>query len=455
MQKKISRRELLKHVVAGSGVALLAACGGEPAPAADQPTPAADAGATTAAPTMMAGEMGSTVTVTYWGSFSDTLGEAEQQLVANFNSAQDEVELVYEYQGNYEATAQKFAAALQANTIPDVVLLSDVWWFKFYLSESIRELDDLASEAGITFADYVPVLLEEGVRQGQHYWIPFARSTPLFYYNKTIWQEAGLPDRAPQTWAEFQEWAPQLTTDDRRAFAHPNSASYVAWLFQGVAWQFGGQYSNGFEMTMLDENTVRAGEFYRETVNQMQWAALTDDLNRDFLGGSTASMMASTGGLAGIQATADFDVGVGFLPEEQQFGCPTGGAGFAIPSGAPAEKQLAAMKFIAFATNEQGATFWAKNTGYMPVNNKAVQSEEMQQFFMENPNFKTAVDQLPKTRAQDAARVFVPNGDQIIGKGLERILVNNEEVQVAFNDVTTELNQAAEPIIRDLEAREG
>ncbi|MDQ1300330.1 MAG: sn-glycerol 3-phosphate transport system substrate-binding protein, partial [Chloroflexota bacterium] len=86
--------------------------------------------------------------------------------------------------------------------------------------------------------------------------------------------------------------------------------------------------------------------------------------------------------------------------------------------GLPAEKQQAAVKWITFATSPEITTFWAKTTGYMPVRKRAAQSAEMQVYFKERPTFKTAVDQLPKTRPQDAARVFVPNGDQIIGKGL-------------------------------------
>ena len=70
--------------------------------------------------------------------------------------------------------------------------------------------------------------INEGNRDGQQYWIPFARSTPLFYYNKELFTEAGLTD-APKTWDEFVAVAPNLVTKDgdtitRSAFAHPNSA---------------------------------------------------------------------------------------------------------------------------------------------------------------------------------------------------------------------------------------
>ncbi|MBX0328713.1 ABC transporter substrate-binding protein [Oscillochloris sp. ZM17-4] len=456
---KLTRRQMLRGMIASGGVAILAACGAAPAaPAAPAATDAPAAAAPTSAPAVAAAP--SATTITYWGSFSGGLGEAEAAMVKAFNESQSEVQVEYQFQGSYEETAQKFTAALQANTIPDVVLLSDVWWFSFYTAGAIAPLDDLASQVKLDFSDYEPVLLDEGVRQGKHYWVPFARSTPLFYYNKQIWQEAGLPDRSPDTWAEMADWATKLVKKDgdtisQAAFAHPNGASYIAWLFQGVVWQFNGQYSNpDFTMTMTDPNTLRAAQFYQDTVNKDKWAILSQDVNKDFTGGITASTMASTGGLAGIQKAAAFPVGVGFLPKADSFGCPTGGSGLAIPTSTPDDKKLAAMKYIAFATSTESAGVWARSTGYMPVRLSTKETPEMVTFFDENPNFKTVVDQLPLTRAQDAARVFVRNGDQIIGKGLERIIVNGESPDAVFADVNAELTKGAAPILEDLKAIE-
>jgi sn-glycerol 3-phosphate transport system substrate-binding protein len=103
-------------------------------------------------------------------------------------------------------------------------------------------------------------------------------------------------------------------------------------------------------------------------------------------------------------------------------------------------------------TSTEGTTFWSQNTGYMPVRKSAIESEEMQAFFAENPNFKTAVDQLPLTRPQDAARVFIPNGDQIIGAGLERITINFEDPQAVFDEVANTLTEEAQPVIEAIAA---
>lgn len=478
MDRKLNRR-LFVRGMAGSAamlatLPLLAACGGDDdedggesaststsgSGAANTPSTAATAtsgstgsGSAASSPTT-AGSTGSgeTTKIVYWGSFSGALGEAEHAVVQQFNESQTEVEVEYQFQGTYEETAQKLTQALAADQVPDVLLLSDVWWFKFYLNQKLAAMDDFMATYEVDKDDFVDSLYIEGVRDDVLYWLPFARSTPLFYYNKEAWAEAGLPDRGPETWDEMVEWAPELVTDTRSAFAHPNGASYIAWLFQGVIWQFGGEYSDAdFNILIDSEAGIEAGEFYRASVAD-GWATTPADINADFTNGLTASMMASTGGLKGIQETATFEVGTAFLPEKYQFGCCTGGAGLAIMADAPTENQDAAFRFIEFATSPEVTTFWSQNTGYMPVRKSAIASQEMAEFFEDNPNFKTAVEQLERTRPQDAARVFIPGGDQIIGGGLEEITINNGDTEEAFSEVKATLEEEAEPVLDALEA---
>lgn len=452
MDKRISRRKFLMGMGATASMMALAACAAPAAPAA---APAAGGESAAAAPAM------EPVTVTLWSSFSGKNGEAETELVKRFNESQSDVVLDYQFQGNYEETAQKVTAALQARTAPDVSLMSDVWWFKFYLNNALLPLDDLLAAAEVDTADYQDSLINEGVRQGKHYWVPFARSTPLFYYNKEKWAAAGLPDRGPETWDEFMEWAPNLVEMEGSemkvpAFAHPNGASYIAWLFQGVVWQFGGSYSDpDFTMHMTDENTIAAGQFYKDSVHEYGWARPSTDIQTDFINGLTAASMMSTGSMGGVKANAPFEFGTAFLPKKDFFGCCTGGAGLAVLSTTPAEKQAGAMEYIAFVSNVENTIFWAQNTGYMPVRKSALENPTMTAYFDEFPQFKTAVEQLALTRPQDSARVFVPNGDQIIGKGLERITVQDDEVAVAFGDVQKILEEEAAPVVAALKAIEG
>ena len=169
--------------------------------------------------------------------------------------------------------------------------------------------------------------------------------------------------------------------------------------------------------------------------------------------GDIATTVAQVGG---ITAGAQMDFGTAMIPEGPVgFGCPTGGSGMSVLAGASDEQVQAAMDYITFCTNTENATYWAMNTGYMPVRNSARESEEFQAFLEENPNNRTAIEQLPMTQMQDPIRPWVPNGDVIIGNGWEQILVNNRPAQEVFSEVAAELDQEKQPVLEALEAIEG
>lgn len=449
--KKLSRRQLLRGFGFGAGALALAACAAPPA--AQQPTTAPQQ--SEAAPTTAPASSGP-VEVVYWG-FSGGLGKVEEQLINTWNEKQSDVKIVPQVQGNYEETAQKLTAALAAQQGPDMVLLSDVWWFKFFRAKALMPLNDLIQERNMDPSDFVDSLWNEGVRKGVQYWIPFARSTPVFYYNADLLEEAGLPVRGPETWDEMREWGPKLVKKEGdtvkvAGFVHPGAASYVAWIFQCVIRQFGGRYSDQeFNIKLTEPDSIRAGEFYKSTVEE-GWAITSADATKDFINGVAATAILSTAALGGILRDAKFRVGTAFLPKEKFFNVCTGGSGLAILTTTPMEKARAAMKYIEYATGNEGGAFWSQNTGYVPVRKSTANSASYQEFFKKVPQAKTAVDQLPLTEPQDAARVFIPGGDQIIGKGLERILIGREDVAKVFSEVKATLEKEAEPVKRDLAA---
>lgn len=395
------------------------------------------------------------IEITYWSAWSAELGDADKALTDAFNASQTDIKVNFQFQGSYEETAQKLTAAIGAGNTPDLCALSDVWWFKFYLAGALQPVDEFFASQGVDATDYVDTLLNDyNPGNGLHYALPFARSTPLFYYNKTMFEAAGIT-AAPATWDEFAGYAPELVDSANSVTAFSLGASdgsYSAWTFQPSAWQWGGEYSKPDLTITINSPEVAAAATYFQDAVKAGWAYSTGDPNADFAAGLSGAMLASTGGLAGLTSTiTDFEFGTAFLPEGPAgFGCCTGGAGLGILKASAPEKQEAAFAYAAYKTTPENTATWSQSTGYMPVRKSAV--DNMADFFAANPNFKVAVDQLAKTRSQDSARVQIPNGDQIIGAALGQIIVGLEEVQSVLDDLAATLTEEAAPVIEALQA---
>ena len=86
----------------------------------------------------------------------------------------------------------------------------------------------------------------------------------------------------------------------------------------------------------------------------------------------------------------------------------------------------------------------------MTVRKSAANSETMTSYFKEFAHFKTDVNQLELTRTQDKARVWLPGGDQLIGKELERVTVLGEDASIVFADVNETLIAEAAPVVETL-----
>ncbi len=185
-------------VVAG----LLTAC----APAAAPEAPA-DGSASTAETTDSGGE-GEELNV--W----ITWGDNPEQIQSLFNQYGDanNVKVVV----NSPVDADKVIAALSGSEPPDVLVTGGPDNVSTWVAEGLlTPLDDLAASNDIDLADIFPAMLAQGERNGSLYALPWGSDTYGLYWNKDLFEEAGLdPEKPPQTLEELAEYAELLTKVD-------------------------------------------------------------------------------------------------------------------------------------------------------------------------------------------------------------------------------------------------
>lgn len=414
----ITRRGLLGLAGAGLSATALSACAGT------------GGGTSTSGSSSAGGGQTSDGTIQFWSNHPGGSKEVEQKLIEQWNQQNPEhkVNLV-DGGANYEELGQKFNAALAGGALPDVIVASDVTWFNFALNKATTPLDDLWTEAGVKADTYVDTLREDYAFGGKHYGMPYSRSTCLMYFDTDALAKAGLPtNRGPETWQEFAEWAPKLVQakGGKPALIIPDGTDYLDWYFEGMNWTFGGAYSREWEATFTDPKTVEAVTFLRDQVAKGH-IAIAKDAGNTFAIGGAAALLQSTGSLTGLTKSAKMPFITTALPGPKP-GCPTGGAGLAVPAGISRERQLWAVKFIDFLTNTKNTIEFTQKTGYMPVRKDALDDPAEKEYLAKHPNALTAIKQLNEnTRPQDNARVFVSGGGARIGGALDKIVIGKQD----------------------------
>lgn len=411
----------------GLGAVALAACSG----------PSTSGSATTSAAATDWSKVTPAAKITFMSSHPGKSADVEAALIADFEAANPGIKVDLVTGGaNYEEVAQKFQTAQTGTDVPDVVVASDVWWFRYAIANTIVPLDGMLKAVEDKGA-FNTTLFNDYNYTDQHWAVPYARSTPLFYYNKDHFKAAGLPDRAPTTWSEFASWAPKLQAANAKskgyqhAYQYPALAGYAGWTLQNVLWGQGGGWSKEWTMTANSAETVKAMQWVQDTIVKDAWAGVSsNDAVSDLAAGAVSATVSSTGDLVGTlkaAKAANMNIGVGFLPGgdvTKSPVCPTGGAGLVIAAKTSPERQLAAAKFVSFVTNAAGTAKFSAATGYMPVRTDA----DMSSVLATTPQIKVALDQLAVTRSQDYGRVFLPGADQEMANAAAKIM--NEKADV-------------------------
>lgn len=434
----LNRRGFLGLTALGVSAAALSACGGGPT------TSAGPAKAKVKQVSFKGVKPAKEIT--FWTSNPGDSLKVTTDIVNAFNASQSDTKVKLVTAGaDYEEIAQKFQTAQTGGKLPDLVVLSDVWWFRYKINDQIIPLDSLIDTVGITTDDFVDSLYKDYQYDGAQWALPWARSTPLFYYNKDHWKKAGLPDRAPKTWDEFSEWAPKLVKAGvaKSAFQMPALEGYAGWTFQNNLWGWGGGWSkkDSFEITANSAESVAAIQFLKDMVYKTKVAgvASTDQI-QDFAAGVASATVGSTGDLITAVTSSKSEVGAGFVPggpKVTDHVCPTGGAGLGIPKDIEPERQLAAGNFLKFLLSADNTSKFAQATGYVPV----IKSADTSAIVKKTPQAQVALDQLPQTRPQDWARVFLPGGDLEMANTSAAILTQNKDVKTELDALAAKLQK--------------
>jgi sn-glycerol 3-phosphate transport system substrate-binding protein len=153
--------------------------------------------------------------IEWWHAMSGELGRQLEKLATDFNATQRDYRIVPVYKGNYTETTTAAIFAFRSRTQPAIVQVNEIATATMMAAKgAIYPVFELMRDEKETFSPsaYLPSITGYYTDlDGNMLSFPFNASTPILYYNKTLFRKAGLdPDRPPQTWPEVGAAAKQL-----------------------------------------------------------------------------------------------------------------------------------------------------------------------------------------------------------------------------------------------------
>ncbi len=344
--------------------------------------------------------------IQWWHAMGGRLGEVVNEIAENYNASQSDVVVVPTYKGGYEDTMTAGIAAFRAKEQPHIIQIFDAGAATIINAKGATvPVADLMKDFNIE--DYIP-----GVRYfyadsaGKMIGLPFNSSTPLLYYNKEAFAEAGV-DAPPKTWEEFEAIAPKL-----------KEAGYVALAQSHSPWIFSENFHSRHNLQMATGNngydSTDVKLLYNNEHMKMHWSKVKEWLddgyygfygrawgdNQDaFVQKKVAMWLGSSGSFGGLTSSAEFEFGTTFLPYWESIikepkGTFIGGAALFAMAGHDDDEYEAVADFFAYMTASANQVFWHKQTGYVPITQAAYDDAKEDGYYESTPDAEIGILQL-------------------------------------------------------------
>lgn len=171
-----------------------------------------------------------------WDS-DDTLA-MQQKLVDKFNSENPDIKVTLEGYGNDYDT--KIAAGIGANDAPDIMYM---WNYPQY-GGALEPMDSYIEKEGQAYKDnFYETLWNYNSLNGKVLGMPVGYTTHVVYYNKTLFDKAGVAyPKDGWTWQELKDTAKKLTDKNKKVYGFVFSGKPDPYDFEMYLWSNGTQY---------------------------------------------------------------------------------------------------------------------------------------------------------------------------------------------------------------------
>lgn len=381
----------------------------------------------------------------FWGDPGEL--PPNYEVIKAFAATHPNIKIVVQH-SPWSSYFDKIQTQMAGQTAPDVMFLNNI---PSYASRGVLEnLDPYIKESGFDISGFYPELMRTFMYRGHVYGFPRDNDTTVLYYNKSLFDAAGVkyPDETWR-WNDFLEAAKKLTKTDARGRVIQYGVALEFNKYPLFVYQNGGSVvDDPLEPTKFLLNEPKAAEgiqFMADLINVHKVAPSFVDMKQMgdttqlFLTGRVAMVMTNAARIPTFK-DANFAWDVAPLPAG-----PTGiransmgGAGYVMSSTSKHKKE--AWEFLKFLCGREGQTIFASTGVAVP----AYRCPETAAAFLadKTPAHK---DVFPKETEQGRLFPFFSGWAEIstvlVDPTLDRVFIGETSAKTALNEIADKVQK--------------
>ncbi|EOT39316.1 extracellular solute-binding protein [Enterococcus dispar] len=323
-------------------------------------------------------------TVTFWHAMNGAQEEALTKITEDFMKENPKIKIELQNQSQYPDLQAKINSTLPSpKDLPTISQAYPGWLWNAAQDDMLVDLKPYMDDKTIGWGDQEEIrkpLLEGAQIEGKQYGIPFNKSTEALVYNADLLKEYGVA--VPKTLEELKEASKTIYEKSNHEVVGAGFDSLNNYYVIGME-NKGEEFTKDLKFDSKKSKEVI--DYYLDGVKDGYFRIAGSDkyLSGPFANGKVAMFIGSIAGEGYVKKDTEgkFEYGVAPRPEKinlQQ------GTDIYMFNSATAEQKSAAFMYLKYLSSPDVQLYWAEQTGYMPVLQSVLESEE----YKKSPNTK-------------------------------------------------------------------
>jgi multiple sugar transport system substrate-binding protein len=379
------------------------------------------------------------VVVSYYSAETGSIFEAMAEEFEKNNPDIDvQIEVV-----NWDNLEQKLTTDVAGGTAPDISIIG-TRWLAGYVQEGIAEPLDQYMTPEFK-AKFIDVFMSPSVFDGEVYGLPVAASARAMYYNKAMFEQAGIAE-PPATWDELKDAAAKIAAlgDDIYGFGVQGKEIETDAYWYYALWTHGGELLTDGRSGIASEAGIEAANLYKSMIDEGLTQPGVTGYNReglqDLFKQGRLGILLTGPWLRGQLAEEAPDIDYGIAPIPEGTTKATYGVTDSIIMFSSSQVKDDAWKFLEEAafTDHWRREFTLKE-GFVPVFKSVAEDPH----FADDPELRAFTSMLPYAKFAP----IIPNWEEMADattRALQQVYLGEAPPEQALGEAAARINELLE-----------